>query len=241
MNQVEAVCSSMSSSTAGLSARILRLLETSACRWSTHSVLREPTSEQRDITVAIADRSDRVVVMSERAREILQSVYGIARERIAMIPHGVPDVPFLDTSFNKDRFDLVGRKVILTFGLLSEGKGIEYVIDALPQIVKEHPEVVYVVVGATHPEVRRREGEAYRHALQRRAHDLGVEQNIVFYNQFIDTPTLLDFISTADLVVTPYLGQEQMSRCVELCARRRQGGDLEKYLYAEVWPMARDG
>jgi hypothetical protein len=141
---------------------------------------------------------------------VLTSVYGIPQERVAVIPHGVPDMPFLDTSYNKDQFDLVGKKVILTFGLLSEGKGLEYVIDAMPEIVKAHPDAIFAILGATHPEVKRREGEAYRHMLQRRARDLGVADNVVFYNQFIDTPTLLTFLSAADIVVTPYLGREQI-------------------------------
>lgn len=214
MNQVEAVCLQHEFGIYGgaFGSHVLRLLENLRMPVVTtlHTVLREPSREQKDITLAIADLSDRVVVMTQMAREILKSTYGIADDRIAVIPHGVPDVPFLDTSFNKDRFDLVGRKVILTFGLLSEGKGIEYVIDAMPAIVAAHPEAVYVVAGATHPEIRRRDGEAYRHELERRARDLGVDGNVVFYNRFIDTPTLLDFISTADLVVTPYVAEEQI-------------------------------
>jgi hypothetical protein len=127
-----------------------------------------------------------------------------------MVPHGVPDMPFLDTSYNKDQFGLVGKKVILTFGLLSEGKGLEYVIEALPEIVRAHPDAIFAILGATHPDVKRREGEAYRHMLERRARELGVADNVVFYNQFIDTQTLLAFLSAADIVVTPYLGREQI-------------------------------
>ena len=214
MNQVEAVCLQhefgIYGGTSG--SYVLRPLESLRMPVVTtlHTVLQEPNNEQKEIIAAIGDFSDRVVVMSEKARAILTSVYKVPKERIAIIPHGVPDVPFLDTSYNKDRFDVVGRKVILTFGLLSEGKGIEVVIDALPEIVRAHPEAVFVVAGATHPDVKRRDGEAYRHALQRRARDLNVDQHVVFYNQFIDTPTLLDFISTADIVVTPYQGREQI-------------------------------
>lgn len=214
MNLVEAVCLQHEFGIFGGAhgAYVLRLLENLRMPVVTtlHTVLREPNRDQKEIIAAIADHSDRVVVMSRTAEEILQSVYGVPGNRIAVIPHGVPDVPFLDTSYNKDRFDVVGRKVILTFGLLSEGKGLEYVIDALPEIVRHHPEAVFAIVGATHPEVRRRDGEAYRHGLVRRASDLGVEGNVVFYNQFIDTPTLLDFISTADVVVTPYVNAEQI-------------------------------
>ena len=214
MNQVEAVCLQHEFGLFGGSSGsyVLRSLERLRMPVVTtlHTVLEEPNAEQKDIIAAIGDFSDRVVVMSGRAREALCSIYGVPQERIAVIPHGVPDVPFLDTSYNKDRFDVIGRKVILTFGLLSEGKGTEVVIEALPEIVRRHPDAIFVVVGATHPEVKRRDGEAYRHGLQRRARDLGVEEHVVFYNQFIDTPTLLDFISTADVVVTPYHNREQI-------------------------------
>ncbi len=214
MNQVEAVSLQHEFGIYGGSAGsyILRPLENLRMPVVTtlHTVLKEPNSEQKDIIKAIGEFSDRVVVMSEMAEQVLTSVYGIPKERVAVIPHGVPDMPFLDTSYNKDQFDLVGKKVILTFGLLSEGKGLEYVIEALPDIVKVHPEAIFAILGATHPEVKRREGEAYREMLQRKALDLGVGDNVVFYNQFIDTPTLLAFLSAADVVVTPYLGREQI-------------------------------
>ena len=214
MNQVEAVCLQHEFGIYGGSSGsyVLRPLEHLRMPVVTtlHTVLKEPNREQFDIITGIGRFSDRVVVMSEMAKGVLQSVYGIADERIEVIPHGVPDMPFLDTSYNKDQFGVVGKKVILTFGLLSEGKGLEYVIEALPAIVKEHPDAIFAVLGATHPEVKRRDGEAYRHMLERRATDLGVADNVVFYNQFIDTPTLLAFLSAADVVVTPYLGREQI-------------------------------
>jgi glycosyltransferase involved in cell wall biosynthesis len=214
MNRVDAVCLQHEFGIYGGSSGsyVLRPLEHLRMPVVTtlHTVLREPNPEQKDVISAIGEFSDRVVVMSDMAEGILKSTYGIPSDRIAMIPHGVPDMPFLDTSYNKDQFDLVGKKVILTFGLLSPGKGIEYVIDAMPEIVRAHPEAIFAVLGATHPEVKRREGEAYRHMLQRKARDLGVANNIVFYNQFIDTPTLLAFLSAADIVVTPYLGRDQI-------------------------------
>jgi glycosyltransferase involved in cell wall biosynthesis len=214
MNQVDAVCLQHEFGIygGGSGSYVLRPLEHLSMPVVTtlHTVLKEPNAEQKDIITAIGEFSDRVVVMSEMAEQVLTSVYGIPKERVAVIPHGVPDMPFLDTSYNKDQFGLVGKKVILTFGLLSEGKGLEYVIDALPEIVRVHPDAIFAVLGATHPEVKRREGEAYRHMLQRKARDLGVADNVVFYNQFIDTPTLLAFLSAADVVVTPYLGREQI-------------------------------
>ena len=214
MNQVDAVCLQHEFGIYGGSSGsyVLRPLENLRMPVVTtlHTVLREPNREQKEIISAIGDFSDRVVVMSEMARDILTSVYAVPKERVAIIPHGVPDMPFLDTSYNKDQFGVVGKKVILTFGLLSEGKGLEYVIDALPEIVSAHPEAIFLILGATHPDVKRRDGEAYRHMLQRRAHELGVDDHVVFYNQFIDTPTLRDFLSTADVCVTPYLGREQI-------------------------------
>ena len=214
MNQVEAVCLQHEFGIygGGSGSYVLRPLENLRMPVVTtlHTVLKEPNAEQKDIITSIGRFSDRVVVMSEMAAELLTSVYGVDRQRVAVIPHGVPDMPFLDTSYNKDQFGLVGKKLILTFGLHSEGKGLEYVIDALPEIVRAHPEAIFAVLGATHPEVKRRDGEAYRHMLQRRARDLGVAENVVFYNQFIDTPTLTAFLSAADVVVTPYLGREQI-------------------------------
>ena len=214
MNQVEAVCLQHEFGIYGGSqgSYVLRTLENLRMPVVTtlHTVLKDPSSEQKEIISTIGGLSGRVVVMSERASDILTSVYDVPKERVAIIPHGVPDMPFLDPSYNKDRFDLVGKKVLFTFGLLSEGKGLEYVIDALPEIVARHPEAVFAILGATHPEVKRRHGEAYRHMLQRRAQDLGVSDHVVFYNQFIDTPTLLEFLSAADVCVTPYLGREQI-------------------------------
>jgi glycosyltransferase involved in cell wall biosynthesis len=175
-----------------------------------HTVLKEPSPDQREITEGIGNFSDRIVVMSNGAKDILTTTYGIQESRIAVIPHGVPDVPFLDTSYHKDQFGLVGRKVILTFGLISRGKGYEYVIEALPEIVKVHPEACFVIVGETHPEVRKHEGEAYRLSLQARARELGVDDNVVFFDQYIDKKTLNDFLSVADICVTPYLNREQI-------------------------------
>ena len=175
-----------------------------------HTVLDEPDDDQRQTIAAINDLSDRVVVMSKRARRILNRVYGLPDQRIAVIPHGVPDVPFLDTSYHKDQFGLVGQKVILSFGLLSRGKGIEYVIAAMPRIVAAHPDAVYVVLGETHPGVKREEGEAYRDSLQALAAELGVADRVKFDARYMDTRLLTEFLSTADIVVTPYLNREQI-------------------------------
>jgi glycosyltransferase involved in cell wall biosynthesis len=175
-----------------------------------HSVLEEPEAEQLDVIRQVSAASDRVVVMSERAKRLLGRVYGVSPSRITVIPHGVPDMPFLDTSYHKDQFGLVGRKVILSFGLISRGKGYEYVIEALPEIVRHHPEAVFVIVGETHPGVKRHEGEAYMDSVKARAKELGVENHVMFREEFMDTKTLTEILSTADICVTPYITREQI-------------------------------
>ncbi len=175
-----------------------------------HTVIQNPSAGQLAVTRRIAQLSDRLVVMSRKAVSILQEVYGVPSEKIRVIPHGIPDVPFVDPNYYKDRFGVEGRKVILTFGLLSPGKGIETVIDALPQVVRENPEVVYIVLGATHPHIRRDQGESYRLALQSRARELGVGGHIIFHNRFVDLEELCEFIGAADIYVTPYVNREQI-------------------------------
>jgi glycosyltransferase involved in cell wall biosynthesis len=175
-----------------------------------HTILREPDRAQRKVLAEIGRLSDRLVVMSEHAVQFLTDIYEIPAEKIAVIPHGIPDVPFVDPNFYKDKFDAEGRTVLLTFGLLSPNKGIENVISALPAIVERYPDVLYIVLGATHPHVLRHEGEAYRLRLQQLARELGVEKNVVFYNQFVRLDELVEFIGAADMYITPYLNAEQI-------------------------------
>lgn len=175
-----------------------------------HTVIQKPTPGQMTVARRIAQLSDRLVVMSRKAVQILQTVYGVPVEKIAFIPHGIPDVPFVDPNFYKDQYGVEGRKVILTFGLLSPGKGVETVIDALPAVVREHPQAVYIVLGATHPHVKKEQGEAYRLSLQRRARELGVGEHVIFHNRFVDLKELCEFLGAADIYVTPYLNQEQI-------------------------------
>ncbi|HEY7020200.1 MAG TPA: glycosyltransferase family 4 protein [Ktedonobacterales bacterium] len=175
-----------------------------------HTVLREPDRTQRKVLAEIAKLSDRLVVMSEHAVQFLTEIYEIPEEKIAVIPHGIPDVPFVDPNFYKDKFDAEGRTVLLTFGLLSPNKGIENVIAALPAVVERYPDILYIVLGATHPHVVRHEGEAYRLRLQQLARELGVEKNVVFYNQFVRIDELVEFIGAADMYITPYLNGEQI-------------------------------
>jgi glycosyltransferase involved in cell wall biosynthesis len=155
-----------------------------------HTVLREPDGNQRAILEEIATLSDRLIVMSEQAAAMLREVYAVPAEKIDIIPHGVPDLPFMDPNYFKDTFGAEGKSVLLTFGLLSPNKGIENVIRALPSILAEHPEVVYIVSGATHPHIRKREGERYRESLLALAKDLGVADNLILSNRFVSAEEL---------------------------------------------------
>jgi hypothetical protein len=149
--------------------------------------------------------------MAEKGRDLLQKVYGVPAKKIDVIPHGIPDIAFAEPEEAKARLGFEGRAVILTFGLLSPNKGIEYVIDAMPAILRSRPDAVYVVLGATHPNLVREKGEAYRESLVLRARRLGVHDHVVFLDQFVDQTTLLGFISMGDVYVTPYLDQAQMT------------------------------
>src|SRR5262245_44674074 len=159
-----------------------------------HTVLRSPSPKQRRLLQELSQLSDRLVVMTQRSAEFLQEIYGVPGEKIDVIPHGIPDVPFVDPNFHKDKFGVEGRPLLLTFGLLSANKGIEFVIEALPAIAARYPQVVYFVLGATHPSVRRQEGETYRLMLQRLAKERGVESNVIFHNRFVDLKELVEFI-----------------------------------------------
>jgi len=176
-----------------------------------HTILRDPTPEQRAVLEEIASLSDRLVVMSLRGQEFLQQVYRVQKEKIDFIPHGVPDVPFVDPNFYKDRFGVEGRLVLLSFGLLSKDKGFETVIEAMPMIRARYPNAVYIIVGATHPHVRMSEGESYRLSLQRLARSRGVEQGVIFHDRFVSLEELVEFIGAADVYLTPYRKREQIT------------------------------
>ncbi|MFH1185053.1 MAG: glycosyltransferase family 4 protein [Chloroflexota bacterium] len=176
-----------------------------------HTILREPDRDQRRVLEEIASLSDRLVVMSERGAEFLRDVYHVPAEKIDLIPHGIPDLPFVDPSFHKDLFGVEGKIVLLSFGLLSPNKGIENVISALPAVLQKHPNVVYFVLGATHPHVLRDEGESYRLSLQWLAQEKGVEGNVIFYNRFVAPDELVQFISASDIYITPYLEASQIT------------------------------
>lgn len=176
-----------------------------------HTILRDPNPDQRRVLEEIISLSDRVVTMSKRGAEFLESIYHVPEAKIDLIPHGIPDVPFVDPSFHKDLFGVEGKSVLLSFGLLSPNKGIETVITALPLILEKFPNVVYIVVGATHPHVIQNEGETYRLSLQWLAHEKGVEGNVIFYNRFVSLEELVQFIGAADIYITPYLDAAQIT------------------------------
>ncbi|MFT3728996.1 MAG: glycosyltransferase family 4 protein [Terricaulis sp.] len=176
-----------------------------------HTVLENPNDDQRRVMDALIGNATRLVVMSRKGREILSRVYNASTRKIAVIPHGAPDRPLQPTKPMKARLGFEGREVMLTFGLLSPNKGLESAVRALPQIAAARPNVLYVIVGATHPHLVAREGEAYREKLMALAAELGVTDNITFVNAFVDTEELLDYLSAADVYVTPYLNKAQIT------------------------------
>ena len=176
-----------------------------------HTVLREPKIEQRRVMHELISLSTRLVVMVERGRQMLQEIYQASPSKIDLIPHGIPDVGFVDPTYFKDQFGVEGKVVLLTFGLLSPNKGIEYVLNALPEILEEFPEVVYIILGATHPNEFRENGEAYRLSLEILAKKNKLEKSVIFYNRFVDLENLKEFIGAADLYITPYLTEAQIT------------------------------
>ena len=175
-----------------------------------HTVLREPDANQRIVLEEIAQLSDRLVVMSELAAQLLREVYAVPNGKIDVIPHGVPDLPFMDPNYFKDKFGTEGKSVLLTFGLLSPNKGIENVIRALPAILARHPNVVYIVSGVTHPHIRRREGERYRESLQALAEQIGVSDHLILNNRFVTAEELVEHVGAADIYITPYRQEAQV-------------------------------
>ncbi|NIA07656.1 MAG: glycosyltransferase [Actinobacteria bacterium] len=176
-----------------------------------HTVLDTPSDTQRKVLSEIADISYRVVVMSRQGISMLTDVYSVPQEKIVLLPHGIPDLPQVNPDNYKHKFGLGGRKIILTFGLISRNKGIEVMIKALPDIVSEDPSVLYAVVGVTHPNVKLTDGEEYRLSLQRLVAELGLAEHVMFYNHFVKVPELYQWLCAADFYVTPYLYAQQLT------------------------------
>ena len=176
-----------------------------------HTVLAKPTAAQRAVLQQVVDLSSKVIVMAKMGSDLLRSIYQVSSEKIEIIAHGIPDFAFVPPDAAKARLGFSGRSVILTFGLLSPNKGIEVMIDAMPSILARRADAVYVVLGATHPNLVRDQGETYRESLIARVHELGVEDHVVFLDQFVEQSTLLEFISACDVYATPYLDEAQMT------------------------------
>jgi glycosyltransferase involved in cell wall biosynthesis len=176
-----------------------------------HTILEKPNPEQFRVMKEIIKLSGRLISMTEKGRDFLTEIYKAPLEKIDVIPHGIPDMPFVDPNFYKDQFGVEGKQVLLTFGLLSPHKGIENVLKALPDVLKEFPNVVYVILGATHPNLVKEQGETYRMSLERMAADLGIKKNVIFYNRFVDIEELKAFIGMADIYITPYMNKSQIT------------------------------
>lgn len=176
-----------------------------------HTVLARPSEEQWRVMDEVVRLSSRIAVMTGRGRDLLREVHGVSEDRVDVIPHGIPDTPLTPSRLRKARLGIADRDVLLTFGLLSPGKGIEQVIEALPEIVARHPGVLYLVVGATHPRLLREQGEAYRESLATRIARLGLGDHVAFHDRYVDMPDLLDFLAATDIYLTPYLNEDQIT------------------------------
>jgi len=176
-----------------------------------HTVLENPTEGQRKVMNGLAKYSDRLLVMSKKAIEILTRVYGIDRDMIEFIPHGVPDSPFKAPGVHNKLFGLENKDVILTFGLLGPDKGIESMINAMPEIVKAHPKAMYLILGQTHPHIIEKSGDSYRQDLRQLVNKLGMDKHVVFHNHFVELETLVQYLQTAKIYAIPYLKKEQIT------------------------------
>lgn len=175
-----------------------------------HTVLSQPSSHHREVTIRICNRAEAIVVLSRTGKGILTRVYGIDAARVHVIPHGVPDVPRVATRPAKSRLHIADRLVISTLGLLSSGKGIEFAIKAMPSVVASHPEALYLILGQTHPAVREHEGESYRTSLQALVATLGLQRNIAFVDRYLGLSDLLEYLAATDVYLTPYLNASQI-------------------------------
>ncbi|MFZ1017408.1 MAG: glycosyltransferase family 4 protein [Candidatus Cybelea sp.] len=175
-----------------------------------HTVLPDPDADYLRVTRALCEQASKVVALSETGRGLLENVYGVDPERLAVIHHGVPDVPFQDTDAAKASFGIGQRTVISTFGLISRGKGLEYAIEAMRDVVKRHPETLYLILGETHPVVRRQEGESYRESLISMVRDFGLNYNVQLIDKYLDFDEVVSYLAATDIYLTPYLNPAQI-------------------------------
>jgi glycosyltransferase involved in cell wall biosynthesis len=176
-----------------------------------HTVLDDPNESYFNSMVDVCEASYKIITMNERGVTMLEDIYGVKRKKIQLIPHGIPDLPFVDNNYYKHKFGLEGRRTILTFGLLSRNKGIEVMLKAMPTIIEAEPSVLYVILGMTHPAVLKEEGESYRFKLRQMVKELGLQKHVIFHNRFVGDEELSNFLCAADIYVTPYLSREQLT------------------------------
>jgi glycosyltransferase involved in cell wall biosynthesis len=176
-----------------------------------HTVIDDPDTAYHKALADLCNVSYRVITMNERGVDMLRDIYNISTRKVKLIPHGIPDLPFVDSNYYKHKFKLEERKTILTFGLLNKNKGIETMLEAMPAIVKAEPSVMYIVLGMTHPNVMKLEGESYRFGLQQMVKDLGLQEHVIFHNRFVNDHELHNFLCAADIYVTPYVSKKQLT------------------------------
>ena len=174
-----------------------------------HTVLPNPNEKQREILSSLASQSRKVITMAANTVEILRNVYGVDRDKIEVVHHGVPEYPAAERDTLKKELDLTGRFIVSTFGLISPGKGLEYGIEATARVAKKHPEILYLILGQTHPVVKRRDGEKYREKLERTVKSFGLEDKVVFVNRYLDIEEIIRYLQLSDVYMTPYLGKDQ--------------------------------